>query len=163
MDSENIPKQPSSQLPMGAIRAIAGGIIIVSVLFFLSTVDREAILVGRPHDFDDLLIAVVLYTFPLALGSFLITFIANRVAAGNVQMHPLFLAPTAVVILFACGVISSLSGLGRPPDYTVFTFGTYTTMVGAALSAYRNTYGLPLLICGITAGVYLALEVEAHL
>jgi hypothetical protein len=163
MDQKPSPPPPEPRYPIAIVRGVAGGIVVVMLLFFLSTADRDSILATGPAGFGDLMTAVFIYTFPLALGCFLIIFIWHRLADADVYPHPIIWAAGVAAILFVCGLVSRQSGLGRAPDFMAFKIDTFYRTVAAAFGAYANTYGFPLLICGITAGVYLALELESHL
>lgn len=165
MDQDPSPPQASPQptppYPIRTLRITTGAIIIVMLLFFANAPDRDAILAGRPAGFDDLIIAVLIYTFPLALGCFLMVFVWHRLDEANVHLIPPAWMAGAVLILFLSGLISQQLGWGRPPDMTAFKLDNYYTALAAAFGAYLNTYGWPLLICGITAGVHVGLEVES--
>jgi hypothetical protein len=148
---------------MHTIRLISGGIIGVMLLVFLKAPDRDAILAGRPSDLNDLMIAVLIYTFPLALGCCLMVFVWHRLREANVNVPPPVWLAGAGMILFLSGLISIELGLGRPPVMTAFRFDNYYSIASAAFGAYLSAYGWPLLICGVTAGVWLGFEIESHL
>ena len=157
------PPEPTRPYPIDDLRIITGTIIILMVLFFLNAPDRDAILAGRPSSFWDLMTGVIVYTFPLALGFLLIVFAIHRLSEANIPLTPVVGIGGAGVILILSGAISVHLGWGRPPDLTAINTKDHQTILFSALSAYLTTYGWPLLICGVTAGVHSALELECKI
>jgi len=105
------------------------------------------------------------YTLPLTVGFAVVLFLY---LTGLNRGHHIFTQILAVaVILLVAGFFSKALGVGLSPDYlankTVNTPWWPVTLLLFVLSAYVNSYGIPLMISALAIGGGVALNIERML
>jgi hypothetical protein len=118
---------------------------------------------GVGEDEASLVAFVALYTLPLTAGFFLIAFLV--LTGKHSQFHWTTQLAGAAGILALTGFLARSLGLGLIPIYKSLDFGGHPVFVLPAyvLTAYLNSYGIPLMICALAIGSAAALQVERYL
>jgi hypothetical protein len=159
---ERTPADEFRSWSMGAVWGAVFFIVVVACRIFTPWDALQQLLEnqGVGEEGKSLLAFVAGYTFPLTLGTGVLTFLFLRGAFRHASLGGAAIA--VGVILGAAGLLARALGLGLLPDYSGVTGvgGGPFRLLTLVLGAYLNAYGWALALSAAAIGFASGMQVE---